>query len=177
MKSNINIGSQICSVESDDDYLNAMGSEFEPHMVSLFEELIGSDDIVYDVGANIGLTAILFSNIAKKVVAFEPSPSTYSILCNNLSLNDVKHVIKNNIGLGEKQETLSITFAQNNRSGGFVSNKTNLTQGHTTEEIGIDTLDNFISHNKDLIPSFIKIDVEGFEQNVIRGGDKYASAA
>ncbi len=154
---------------SDDQYLTAMGQDFEPHMVELFRSIIGPNDIIADIGANIGLTALLFSNLVKFTYAFEPSPSTFNILRKNLEINKIKNVEIINLGLGQKFENLNITFARNNRSGGFVSEKIQLQGGYTTERIQIDTLDNFFK-NKNIIPTFLKIDVEGFEQSVISGG-------
>ena len=169
MEKNIKIGDKIYSVTSDDNYLEAMGDNFEPHMVQLFRALIGPDDVVADIGANIGLTAILFSSLAHKVFAFEPSSSTYGILSNNLDRANVRNVEAINLGLGNKIESLTITFAKNNRSGGYVSDKIRPETGHVTEKIRIDTLDHYFS-DKEVAPSFLKIDVEGFEQNVIKGG-------
>lgn len=71
MEKPIKIGNKVCLISSDDDYLEAVGNDFEPYMVQLFRALIGQDDVVADIGANIGLTAILFSALAKQVYAFE----------------------------------------------------------------------------------------------------------
>lgn len=169
MEKTIKVGIKYYSITSDDDYLNSMGNNFEPHMVQLFRALIGSDDVVADIGANIGLTSLLFSSLAQKVFAFEPSPSTYRILTGNLAKAGVTNVEAINLGLGQKTESLTITFARNNRSGGYVSDKIRPETGHVTEEIQIDTLDSYFSDNE-IAPSFLKVDVEGFEQNVIRGG-------
>lgn len=169
MEKNIRIGDKIYSLLSDENCLDAMGSDFEPHMVQLFRALIGSNYVVADVRANNGLTAILFSSLAKKTCAFEPSPSTYCILSGNLARNGIANVEAVNLGLGQKEETLTITFAKNNRSGGYVSDKIRPETGHVTEEIRIDTLDHYCSE-KEAPPTFLKIDVEGFERNVIKGG-------
>ncbi|WDN90741.1 hypothetical protein BuS5_03712 [Desulfosarcina sp. BuS5] len=166
---NIKIDNKNYQVSSDDQYLTAMGNNFEPHMVQLFRALLGPEDVVADIGANIGLTSLLFSNLVKYVYSFEPSPSTFKILQSNLRSNSTSNVEAVNIGLGHKNEKLSITFAKNNRSGGFVSEKIRPVEGHMTENIRIDTLDNFFADKKPT-PSFLKIDVEGFEQNVIQGG-------
>lgn len=172
MEKNIKIGDAIYSVASDDNYLDAMGGVFEPYMVQLFGTLIGPADVVADIGANIGLTAILFSTLASKVYAFEPSPSTYRILADNLARAGVGNVEAINLGLGQKKLSLTITFAKNNRSGGYVSDKIRPETGHVTEEIQIDTLDHYFA-DKESSPNFLKIDVEGFEQNVIKGGGAF----
>ncbi|RKR70109.1 FkbM family methyltransferase [Acidovorax sp. 94] len=169
MEKIIKIDGENYTVSSDDNYLDAMGDEFEPHMVELFKSLIGPQDVVADIGANIGLTALLFSNLARKVIAFEPSPSTYKILKHNLTRAGKSNVEAVNLGLGQQPETLNITFAKNNRSGGFVSEKIRPESGHVTEEIFIDTLDNVFATAENS-PRFLKIDVEGFEKNVIKGG-------
>lgn len=169
MEKIINIGDIIYRVSSDDDYLKAMGDNFEPAMVDLFRSLIKVDDVVADIGANIGLTAILFSSLSRQVFAFEPSPSTYGILENNLSRAHIANVTPINLGFGNKTESLTITFSNNNRSGGYVSEKIKPQKGHITENIEIDTIDHYFKINE-IAPNFIKIDVEGFELNVVKGG-------
>jgi len=176
MEKQIKIGDSVYKVSSDDNYLEAMGINFEPHMVQLFRALIGPDDVVADIGANIGLTAILFSSLAKQTYAFEPSRSTFRILSENLARNRIKNVEAINLGLGNKKETLTITFAKNNRSGGYVSDKIHPQTGHVTEEICIDTLDEFFPFTAPA-PTFLKIDVEGFEQNVLKGGGDFLQRA
>lgn len=175
MLKNVKINDASYVVSSDDDYLSAIGNEFEPHMVQLFRALIGPEDVVADIGANIGLTALLFSKLASKTYAFEPSPSTYRILSENLARNQVDNVEAINLGLGQKQETLTITFAASNRSGGYVSDKIRPESGHVTEEIRIDQIDQLFA-SKGITPTFLKIDVEGFEMNVVRGASAFLAA-
>lgn len=169
MRREIKVGDSIYSAVSDDHYLDTMGDDFEPHMVQLFRALISPDDVVADIGANIGLTALLFASLARKIYSFEPSPSTYKILTENITSNSITNVETVNLGLGQHQESLTITFSANNRSGGFVSDKIRPKANHITEQIQIDTLDNYFA-NEDSPPTFLKIDVEGFEQSVINGG-------
>ncbi|MCC7279332.1 MAG: FkbM family methyltransferase [Chromatiaceae bacterium] len=172
MKREVKIGDKVYSITSDDNYLDTIGDNFEPHMVELFRTLVGPDDVVADIGANIGLTGILFSTLARKVFAFEPSPTTYKILADNLYRAGIGNVEAVNLGLGSERESLTITFAKNNRSGGYVSDKIRLETGHLTEEIKIDTLDNYF-YDTEFPVKFLKIDVEGFEQNVIKGGREF----
>lgn len=118
----INIGGKRYSLSSDDDYLAHIGREFEPDMVNLFKSTITSNDTVLDIGANIGCTALLFSDIAKEVYAFEPSPSTFSLLEKNIQDNfKVRNVHLHNYGLGAEKSKTTLTYSANNRSGGFVS--------------------------------------------------------
>lgn len=122
MDKNIQIGNKTYLLTSDDNYLEEMGADFEPHMVQLFRSLVKPDDVVADIGANIGLTSIVFSNLARKVLAFEPSPSTYKILVENLTRAGASNVDAVNIGFGRKPERMQIRVVSkqyNHYSGGF----------------------------------------------------------
>ena len=169
MKSTVRIGDKDFLVESDDTYLTSIGREFEPAMVELFRSFIEPDMVVVDIGGNIGLTALLFSALAREVHVFEPSPSTHAILERNLGAGNVANVVTYNVGLGTEAGTALITRAQDNRSGAFVSNAATRISGHVSESISLDTLDTICS-NRGIDPNFIKIDVEGFEEAVLRGG-------
>ncbi|NQW83735.1 MAG: FkbM family methyltransferase [Alcaligenaceae bacterium] len=156
-------------ISSDDDYLDHVEGEFEPEMVSLFKSLLQPTDTVLDVGANIGCTSLLFGDLARKVYSFEPSPTTYRWLVENVQRAKLNNVETINLGLGKEAGTFELTFAPNNRSGGFVSNLTSASEGHQVEQITIVRGDDFISERKIAKVDFIKIDVEGFEQSVIEG--------
>jgi len=167
MKRKIEIGGKTHEVESDDQYLANMGDAFEPHMTALFSALIEPHMVVADVGANIGMTALLFSDLSKKVHAFEAAPSTYGILRRNVA--GCANVTAINKGMGDRTEEKTLTFSNRNRSGGFVSDTLTLgSKGYTTEVIQLDTIDGFFFDTPKR-PDFIKIDVEGFEPRVLRG--------
>lgn len=163
------IGENRYVIQSDDDYLLHIGDDFEPDMVALFASLIDRDMTIVDVGANIGCTALLFSDLGKTVHAFEPSRTTYQFLSTNLKSNGKGNVEAYNLGLGERDEKFQLSFAPENRSGGFISNKTSATQGHVTEDVEIVSGDRFFSEQNIGPVDFIKIDVEGFELDVIAG--------
>lgn len=163
------IGGQNYRMESDDNYLDHIRGAFEPHMVKLFDSLIKPGDTVLDIGANIGCTSILFGSRASKVISFEPSPTTYQFLKKNVSASGLQNITLNNVGLGKSAGSFQLTFAADNRSGGFISNKVQASAGHKVESIDIACGDAFLAaaglHQVD----FIKIDVEGFERDVIEG--------
>jgi FkbM family methyltransferase len=166
---NIKIGDVEYDICSDDDYLSGLGVQFEPSMVDLFKSLVKKSDVVADIGANIGCTALLFSQISSAVHAFEPCLTTYSILEQNVNRAGVENVWVYDHGLGEELGEFTITYGSWNRSGAYVSNVTQASVGHTSEKIRISTLDHF-SESKGVAFDFLKIDVEGFEASVIRGG-------
>jgi len=163
------IGGKKYEIASDDNYLEHIKGEFEPEMVVLFKSLIRSNDVVLDVGANIGCTSILFGNLAEKVYCFEPSPTTFGYLEKNVKNARLDRVTPVNVGLGKESGMFELTFSQSDRSGGFVSNVTSASQGHQVEQIKIIKGDDFMNESKVPKIDFIKIDVEGFEKSVIEG--------
>lgn len=164
----VRIGDQTFQVTSDDDYLGNLNGTFEPATVELFHTLVRPNDVALDIGANIGCTALLLSQLAGKTICFEPSPSTYALLQSNVENAGAANVVLVNAGLGAKAADLSIAFNPANRSGGFVSDKP--VAGHAIEAIKIVHGD---EHLKAAFPStkinFVKIDVEGYELNVLNG--------
>ncbi|WNL45632.1 FkbM family methyltransferase [Dyella sp. BiH032] len=168
MEANVEIAGKSFTLQSDDAYLEAVGPVFEPEMVALFRCF--AQGTVLDIGANIGCTALALSSMADVVHAFEPSPSTFRLLRTNTSV--APNIVLHNYGLGAEKGAFELTFAPNNRSGGYVSNQLRASEGHTVESIAIDELDNVAGLlNLDAI-DFIKIDVEGFEGSVIKGGTR-----
>jgi FkbM family methyltransferase len=165
----VSIGGRECRISSDDNYLDHIEGDFEPHMVELFRCVAEGSELILDVGANIGCTAILFGDMAQQVHVFEPSPTTFAWLKQNVQANGKGNVQLHNIGLGAEAAVSTITFAPNNRSGGFVSDQTKANADHLSEQIEIRTLDDFLAGAALPPPDFIKIDVEGFEGHVLRG--------
>jgi FkbM family methyltransferase len=163
------IGGKRYRIESDDNYLKHISGVFEPHMVDLFDTLVKPSDTVLDIGANIGCTAILFGNRARNVVCFEPSPTTFKFLQQNVAAAGLINVKPVNLGLGKTAGRFELTFSTDNRSGGFVSNKMQASAGHQIEAIEIAQGDAFMAACGPGRVDFIKIDVEGFERDVIEG--------
>lgn len=157
---------------SDDDYLAQIDERYEPDMVALFASVVSAPDQVLDIGANIGCTSILFGELAKRVVSFEPSPSTFRFLRRNISDSGLTNIDLQNYGLGSAAARLKIMFSGASRAGAFVANHAKASEGHITEDIEIQRLDDVFAHLPVPRVDFIKIDVEGFEIFVIDGAAK-----
>lgn len=164
-----NIGGRNYHLISDDKYLHTVKGVFEPDTVKLFDSLVSPNDTVLDVGANIGCTTILFADRARKVYSFEPSPSTFQFLQKNIDTAQLENVSLVNLGLGREAGRFDLTFSGDNRSGGFVSNKLRASAGHNVESIEIVCGDSYVENNQIRSIDFIKIDVEGFEKDVLQG--------
>lgn len=127
-----------------------------------------ADDLFADIGANAGSYTVLASGYSRATtVAFEPVPSTYEWLQKNIKENQLQQLVRSyNAGVGSKNGQIRVTnnFGTINH---VVSATENLNEDQTTE-VPIFTLD-FIMESFDKKPSLIKIDVEGFETEVIAG--------
>ncbi|HEY0846053.1 MAG TPA: FkbM family methyltransferase [Noviherbaspirillum sp.] len=163
------IGGKRYRIASDDDYVSNLGAHFEPSMVALFDALIERHHTVLDIGANIGCTTLLFADRARQIYSFEPSPSTFRFLEKNIATAGAENIVATNIGLGKTAGTFELTFSPNNRSGAFVSNQLQASDGHQVESIRIAQGDEYIRNASIPKIDFIKIDVEGFEKDVIEG--------
>ncbi|TAH30659.1 MAG: FkbM family methyltransferase [Cytophagales bacterium] len=151
------------------EYTLYFGIEVESRATLL--SLIKEDMVILDIGTNIGETLLNFAKINTKGInyGFEPVPYLYQRAKHNIGLNNFDNIILNNIALSDKKEQLFFSIPNNNNSGGIAMSK-NAQQGML--EVGAMTLDSFVANqNIDKI-HFIKIDVEGFEMNVLKGGSE-----
>ena len=117
-----------------------------------------------DCGANIGNHSLFFTCIAKakKVYAFEGCLPIYNILVKNIEVNNLRSIITAcNCVLGEKTGLAEIHACDIFNFGG-----TNFTESKNLDGIEMKPLDSF---NFDEKIDFIKMDVEGFEYNVLKG--------
>ncbi|MBD0413468.1 FkbM family methyltransferase [Oryzicola mucosus] len=125
--------------------------------------LLRREDIFVDVGANIGSYSILASGaVGAKTFAFEPAEETYPKLIRNVLANDLQHRISSfNFGLGAKEEQLKFTKGRD-------------TTNHiVTAGVGVSIVDVVVRRLDDVLegsePRLIKIDVEGWEAEVLEG--------
>lgn len=131
---------------------------------------------ILEVGANIGYYAILETKLAGKdgfLYAFEPSPFNVDLLERNLALNGIKNCEVHGKAAG----------AENMNTKFFVAKKSNLSSfiqrdgmdmadmAHEGKIIDVDVvrLDDFFS-DKDI--DFIRMDVEGYEREILKGAEK-----
>jgi FkbM family methyltransferase len=125
------------------------------------------EDLFADIGANIGSYSILASGVSgAKTLAFEPSLQTFAQLQKNITINHLTSRIKAyNLGLGEKTGKLYFTTAFDTVN--HVVADYEMATAQDPVEVRVDTLDNIAKERG--VPALIKIDVEGFETEVIKG--------
>jgi FkbM family methyltransferase len=139
-------------------------AEFED--MSFLLHLLQEDDYFIDVGSNSGSYSILGGAVTgARVIAIEPVRETYERLVRNLVLNCLEATSTAlNVGLGSEFGFLSMTSALD------TTNQIVIGETHSgTVQVEITTLDEIA---KNLDPVLIKIDVEGWETEVLIGGFK-----
>ena len=140
-----------------------------------FEEMafllhfLKKEDTFFDVGANIGSYTILASKIiGAKSVSFEPSPSTYNHLLDNVKYNTITELVTTeNLGISDSQKKLFFTDGLDT-----INHVTSKDSGGI--EVSTTSLDLYCEEYH-AIPSILKIDVEGFETEVINGAKSLLS--
>jgi FkbM family methyltransferase len=127
------------------------------------------NDLFIDIGANVGAYTILASSeINAKTIAIEPVPSTFKNLMDNILINQMQGKVKAlNIGLGSKNGKLKFTKSFDTVNHVATENETD------TIDVDINTLDTILSTEPS--PILLKIDVEGFETEVLNGAEKTLS--
>jgi FkbM family methyltransferase len=129
------------------------------------------DDVFVDVGSNVGsYTVLAGAVVGAKCIAFEPIPSTYHHLAQNVMINGIhSNVDTQNIGIGREKGELKFTSGMD--AGNHVLSDGE--QNVSSIAVPVKSLDDAVgAHN----PTIIKIDVEGFETHVIDGAHAVLSA-
>lgn len=124
------------------------------------------NDYFFDVGSNSGSYSILAGSVARaRVVAIEPVRESYERLLQNFVLNGLDIYSRAlNVGLGAESGFLTMTSTLDTTNQIVLSDN----QDGTTQ-VEIRTMDEICQNEN---PTLIKIDVEGWETEVLRGGVK-----
>lgn len=126
---------------------------------------------IIDIGAHIGMYTTAFGPKVNRIHSFECSPKSFNYLCANLLLHDLSYKVnKYNVALSDKEGVTKYYIRDPNDGGGngisgFQKDILNKTP---SIDVPTKTLDSFGLTNI----NFIKIDVEGHEEFVLRGATK-----
>jgi FkbM family methyltransferase len=148
------------------------------HVSNLYEEettkfLINlKPKFFIDVGAHIGRFSLLLAKEGAEVYAYEPGKDNYNQLRKNIEYNNLSSKITSIEKACSDKEGKTILYLVQQNEG---QNTLEKTAGAKEENIVSDKLDNLISTNKKIVPEVIKIDVEGFELNVLKGAKQILS--
>jgi FkbM family methyltransferase len=143
-------------------------NSYEEKFDSFFSSKIFPNNIVYDIGANIGHYAIIYSKLVGelgKVVAFEPSVKNFNLLKDHCKTAQYKNIVNVNAGLGATVSKLFLAQGEDEIGATSIMTQKEIGVGNWIDVLPIDEVVGEYG-----IPNAIKIDVEGFELEVLEGG-------
>ena len=155
--------------------------EYSDIELTIMLNFIKRNDVVFDIGSNIGAFTIPFAKrvgINGKVYGFEPQESIFELLKNNINNNRLENIEIFKKGIGLQKKNIFIQSLDYNKLGNFggVSLKNEndevakIKLDKPKQRVEIIRLDEFINIKK---CNFIKIDVEFMEIEVLKGGKKF----
>jgi len=127
------------------------------------KEHISNGNYVVDCGAHHGLMAVLFGKWVGengRVTSFEALPTNAEVVQKNVDLNGLHNVLVRNEAVGKEKGTISFTLDSN----ASVASPND----HKTIQVPVVNLDEVL----DSTPQLLKIDVEGYELEVLKGASE-----
>jgi FkbM family methyltransferase len=141
----------------------------ERESTELLKGIVREGDVVVDIGSNIGYYALMESILVGHpgmVYAIEPVRRNFISLTKNISLNGYKNIKAYQLAIGDKQEKVDMNISKKcNWNTIIKTDKIELTG--ITETVEVTKLDKFLSILRK--PNFVRMDVEGYEINILKG--------
>jgi FkbM family methyltransferase len=155
-----------------------LGGYFEEVELSIFENMLSDVRHFFDVGANIGVYTVIagVKGVPEgiKIHAFEPVPENARYFMRNITLNALSNISLVQKAVGDKPGRLKLLLAPDSIATHSPSIKH--TKGDINDSVEVDliTIDKY--NKKKKIPvDLLKIDVEGYDEKVIRGAQETIS--
>lgn len=153
---------------------------FEKGILDALRDVVeksGHTGLMVDVGANIGNHTVALADLFERVESVEPHPILFHVLAANVMRNRLSNVTLHNFGLANEDASAILVNPAESHGAALVQGRSMLSQerlGRKAEDWGDEfsvelksTADFFLSFGDALDRAFIKIDVEGMEQEIV----------
>lgn len=150
---------------------------YEKGLLKILGQILKKGDIVVDAGANIGLISIFAAQrvgTSGLVLAFEPHPETVSILKRNILMNKLNQVRVFSVGLGSRNYKSKIYSNLHINRG--ASSMVSFQNDSVAYDIDVMVIDEVMEANNIDRVNLLKVDVEGYEMEVLKGAEKLLSS-
>ena len=149
---------------------------FEQDELDFLTRTLSKGDTFLDIGANIGLFSILASELVGKtgkVISFEPTPTTYKRLTENIRINKRENIDARQLAISDSSGDIDFHISDNGNDA--FNSPAQDKNGRLTSRITVpaSTLDIELSKIDKSKITFVKIDVEGWEKYVLRGANQF----
>ncbi len=154
------------------EWLRANAVYQDKHIIEALLKYLEPGMDCWDIGASIGAYSCIFSLKNKPdgvVYAFEPEPASRQKLKNNIALNDVTNIVIYDVALGREENELQLVLAHDATAGTHKLEENATGKPENTHKVKVTTADHLIEKDKRRIPGVLKIDVEGWEEQVLQG--------
>jgi FkbM family methyltransferase len=138
---------------------------YDKHELALMRRFVRGGDMV-DVGAHVGLYALAAAPLARRVLAFEPNQDARAQLERNVALNGCGNVVVDGRAVSDAVGTAQLWVGGDTA---WSTLRAGWLAGSEPVEVATTTLDAEVER-VGLEPAFVKVDVEGHELDVLRGG-------
>lgn len=172
------LGEQLRLQGDDGDiFFNSFPTEAElaDSVITGVVPFVAEDAVCMDIGANLGVYSVAIARRFPKarMIACEPVPRTFECLQANVAAN-APGVIPLQVAVGASDHTAHMNFAEHYAAGSHFSSDGSLVSiqntGDTDIEVSVRTLDSIVADQGLPTVDLIKIDVEGYESDVLQGG-------
>jgi len=144
----------------------------EPALFKFYDQFLQHGMVVLDAGANIGLHALYFSKRVGSnghVYSFEPDRKIFDRLLTHIDQNHAANVECLRFALGSKPGVVEVVHNAEDTSRTFVRNFSTDDAPADQDAVEVMTLDDFSQTQNLPRIDFLKIDVEGFEREILMG--------
>lgn len=141
----------------------------ERHILELLISKLRAGDVIYDIGSHVGLYTIVLAKVVGpqgQVIAFEPESQNHKHLLSNVELNDLMNVRVFRKALGDQDSEKKLYIGDDTGNSSLVRPYATETSYELVELVNGDR---FVEAENLPLPRVVKIDVEGYEYNVIEG--------
>lgn len=145
--------------------------ERETGLLRFAEDCIRPGESVLDVGAHLGESGLLFSELvgaSGRVVAFEPDPVARSSLERNLELNRISNVAVEVESVSDREGTVTLATERLGSGADSIVRAGHRASNGKELEVPSTTIDSYCGGHA-LAPDWIKIDAEGAEPLIVKG--------